>query len=185
MVHRKSDMAAENMTEHKRNHAMGHTKGEIFRAYVNPYAGDTQSIYLGTPTKEALNKLSTHASLTCDPGTTTPDWNYALSFIISVGKVVPTELARNYPFPINFPLRSPTGLQCPECLSNVNYHSAVRQLSFVSKYNLKDHINLRLAKKGFKKVVICDYPGCKELVISKTHYYHHVVPVHAIQLSGA
>ncbi|KMU88075.1 hypothetical protein CIHG_05843 [Coccidioides immitis H538.4] len=57
----------ENLTEHQHNHVMGHTKGEIFRAYVNPYAGDTQSIYLGTPTSEALNKLSTHASLTRDP----------------------------------------------------------------------------------------------------------------------
>ncbi|QVM06748.1 hypothetical protein D8B26_001454 [Coccidioides posadasii str. Silveira] len=56
-----------NLTEHQHNHVMGHTKGEIFRAYVNPYAGDTQSIYLGTPTSEALNNLSTHASLTRDP----------------------------------------------------------------------------------------------------------------------
>ncbi|QSS60564.1 hypothetical protein I7I51_05364 [Histoplasma capsulatum] len=66
--------------------------------------------------------------------------------------IVPTELARDKPFPTNFPTQSPTGLQCPDCLGNLDYHPAARQYTFSSKYALKSHIDdVHLANRDFLK----------------------------------
>jgi len=57
-----------NLTEHKRNHIMGHVRGDVFRYYVNQIVDvDTQSIFLETPSRDALIKLSSNSSLTRDP----------------------------------------------------------------------------------------------------------------------
>jgi hypothetical protein len=57
-----------NVTEHKRNHIMGHVRGDVFRYYVNQIVDvDTQSIFLETPSRDALIKLSSNSSLTRDP----------------------------------------------------------------------------------------------------------------------
>lgn len=58
----------EGTTEHKQNHIMGHTRGDVFRFYVNQIVDvDTQSMFLETPSKDALIKLSSNSGLTCDP----------------------------------------------------------------------------------------------------------------------
>ena len=47
---------------------MGHSGSGIFQAYINELVDtDTQSVFLGTPTKDALIKLSTNSSITRDP----------------------------------------------------------------------------------------------------------------------
>src|SRR6266516_3792650 len=48
---------------------MGHSRAEIFdKYYINQIVGtDTQSAYLGTPSKDALIKLAGHMGLTRDP----------------------------------------------------------------------------------------------------------------------
>lgn len=57
-----------NTTEHKRNHIMGQTRGDVFRFYVNQIVDvDTQSIFLETPSRNALLKLSSNSGLTRDP----------------------------------------------------------------------------------------------------------------------
>jgi len=47
---------------------MGHVRGDVFRYYVNQIVDvDTQSIFLETPSRDALIKLSSNSSLTRDP----------------------------------------------------------------------------------------------------------------------
>jgi uncharacterized protein DUF3435 len=47
---------------------MGHIRGDVFRYYVNQIVDvDTQSMFLETPSRDALIKLSSHSSLTRDP----------------------------------------------------------------------------------------------------------------------
>lgn len=47
---------------------MGQTRGDVFRFYVNQIVDvDTQSIFLETPSREALIKLSSNSGLTRDP----------------------------------------------------------------------------------------------------------------------
>lgn len=47
---------------------MGHTRGDVFRFYVNQIVDvDTQSMFLETPSKDALIKLSSNSGLTRDP----------------------------------------------------------------------------------------------------------------------
>ncbi|KAK5687846.1 hypothetical protein LTS12_028973, partial [Elasticomyces elasticus] len=53
---------------HKWNHIMGHTRGDDFRFYVNRIVDvNTQSMFLETPSKDALIKLSSNSGLTRDP----------------------------------------------------------------------------------------------------------------------
>ncbi|EAS29980.2 FluG domain-containing protein [Coccidioides immitis RS] len=57
-----------NLNEHKRNHIMGHARAGVFQYYVNQRVDtDIQSMFLETPTQDALVKLSTNSSLTRDP----------------------------------------------------------------------------------------------------------------------
>ena len=47
---------------------MGQTRGDVFRFYVNQIVDvDTQSIFLETPSRNALLKLSSNSGLTRDP----------------------------------------------------------------------------------------------------------------------
>ncbi|KAG5301230.1 FluG domain-containing protein [Histoplasma ohiense] len=101
-------------------------------------------------------------------------------------KIIPTELARDKPFPANFPTQSPTDLQCPDCLGNLDYHPAAQQYTFSSKYALKNHIDdVHLANRDFSKQVECHYPDCKMPLVSKIYFYNHIVTVHGILLPGA
>lgn len=47
---------------------MGHSRSSVFLAYINELVDtDTQSVFLGTPTRDAMIKLSTNSSITRDP----------------------------------------------------------------------------------------------------------------------
>ncbi|KAI9763720.1 MAG: hypothetical protein M1839_006318 [Geoglossum umbratile] len=56
-------------TTAERNQIMGHSRAEIYdKYYINQVVGtDTQSAYLGTPSKDALINLAGHMNLTRDP----------------------------------------------------------------------------------------------------------------------
>ncbi|CAG8079571.1 unnamed protein product [Penicillium nalgiovense] len=53
------------LDEHSRNAVMGHRKGGTFASYVS-VLDDTQSIYMGTPTRDSLLNLAIHANLKRD-----------------------------------------------------------------------------------------------------------------------
>ncbi|KAJ5284914.1 hypothetical protein N7524_000220 [Penicillium chrysogenum] len=53
------------LDEHSRNAVMGHRKGGTFASYVS-VLDDTQSIYMGTPTRDSLLNLAIHTNLKRD-----------------------------------------------------------------------------------------------------------------------
>lgn len=53
------------LDEHSRNAVMGHRKGGTFASYVS-VLDDTQSIFMGTPTRDSLLNLAIHANLKRD-----------------------------------------------------------------------------------------------------------------------
>ncbi|QSS61814.1 hypothetical protein I7I51_03991 [Histoplasma capsulatum] len=56
------------LTPELRTQVMGQSRSSIFMAYLNELVNcDTQSVFLGTPTRDALIALSTNSSLTRDP----------------------------------------------------------------------------------------------------------------------
>ncbi|KAJ6109629.1 hypothetical protein N7486_001864 [Penicillium sp. IBT 16267x] len=56
------------LDEHTRNKVMGHARGQTFAHYIsNLVTEDTQSMFMQTPTRNALLSLSAHASITRDP----------------------------------------------------------------------------------------------------------------------
>lgn len=54
------------LDEHSRNAVMGHQKGGTFAHYIS-VQDDTQSIFMGTPTRDSLVNLAIHANLKRDP----------------------------------------------------------------------------------------------------------------------
>ncbi|KAL2368443.1 hypothetical protein RJ035_007374 [Blastomyces gilchristii] len=56
------------LTPGLRTQIMGQAKSSIFMVYLNELVNcDTQSVFVGTPTRDTLIALSTNSSLTCDP----------------------------------------------------------------------------------------------------------------------
>lgn len=310
------------LTPERRMQIMGHSRGDIFTDYLNELVDtDTQSVYLGTPTRDALIKLSTNSSITRDPSAPqelTPaqkqsvekdpelleaeeDWitrrdeliaeygtiskitdldilqdyrqlrnkprtirkrlhkkekdktykehfdnvgdtiiekNYrgedttyepdtssilperkalaalefqnrdvnavpdeelvedrirSLELRLTLTRLAPprrftprfkpTALADNMPFSEKLPGWSPTGLECPECLTNTELHPQARQYRYCNRYVLRDHLQMvHLRRMDFSKAVSCCYRNCSKLLPSEAQYLHHLAGAHGTQL---
>ncbi|OJD09731.1 hypothetical protein AJ78_08955 [Emergomyces pasteurianus Ep9510] len=84
----------------------------------------------------------------------------------------------------DFLIQTSTGMECPECLGDVKRYSEARKFCYSSKYALQNHLKSQHIRYiDFFKTVLCDYSGCKALLLSLIKYYHHVTMIHSTQLS--